>query len=339
MCYNQYISQCHVEEINMFNQEQKQEYINQQEEYNTTALTNYFKRLSKAEAYHNKDLADMNYEEIKSTLTSLNIRGVESRGHLVTLMKKYISWTITNGKTQNTINHINNIRPEDISSRKAMQTQMIRDPEQIRHILNTVYNPDYYRLPNRACRDRLILWLLYCGVSVDEMPLLRKTDINVANKKVNLPENKFAEINDEVINLWEQHTEHTCIEKRGAYNEKDIYYYEMVDNEYLFRILAGMKTNNNKLISKSMIVSTVVKIFKEYNKMTSLDILVSPISMKISGIFYKLHLEERTGTEITPEVLNRYFNVDYSSPYDLSVKMRKWRIDYEDWKLAFGFDI
>lgn len=324
----------------MYNEKQKQEYIDK-EELNTVALTNYFKRLSKIEESYGKDIADMNAEELTAALSSLNIRSVISRGHFLTLMRKYIHWAVLSGKTHNEMNHINDIKPENIGTKYAIQTKMLRDPEQVRHILNTVYNPDFCVLPNRACRDKLIFWLLYCGLTTSEIQLLKKTDIDTTNKLVSRHEkrNEFVEVNNEVIELWKRHAKHTYIEKRGSYNENDIYFCELVDNDFLFRPLASKKVCSIKQITESLIFATVNNIYKEYDKMTSAKISVSPSSMRISGIFYKLYLEERSGKEITPEVINRYFNVEYSSAYDLSVKMRKYCIDFMDWKLAFGFQI
>jgi hypothetical protein len=67
---------------------------------------------------------------------------------------------------------------------------------------------------------------------------------------------------------------------------------------------------------------------------------IPPVAVRninTSGIFYKLYLSEKEGNEITPEVLAKFFRTNYDENSRLKNITRKWAIDFEDWKVAFGY--
>lgn len=321
----------------MFNENQKQEYI-VYESANGDSLKRYFVRIEPKEKEYNKDIADMNIDELEDTVLYLGIRREDSIGHALSLMRGYINWAILNGKTAND-SHINKIKPSKLTSKDAIIGQMLRSPEQVAYILDTVYNPNYYNQPSRATQNRLVFWLLYFGMKIDSLPYLKKTDIDYDNKTVKNPVNldMFYEINDEVISLWKCQMTQTHIEKVSAHDKSNICYCEIIESDFLFHPIKNNKLNDDRMYNLSSLVYIVISIFDEYSKQTSSRLRVSPSNINLSGIFYKLYLRELNRETITPEVLSDALRLTSTNNNSLRLAMRKYYNDYTDWKEAFNF--
>lgn len=317
----------------MYNSDQKEEYI-KYESKNEQSLTNYFKRIFENEKEYGKDIADMDEDELKSTLISLNIRREESRNHMLSLMRGYINWAKFSNKTNNN-SSINNITPDVISSDNAIITQMLKSPKQVEHIINNSIKEDYYSQENRDSRDQLVLWLLYSGMTIEELQSLKKNDIDYVNKKVKTKDDIY-QVNDKILALCEKCSNIKYLEKTGTKSKSGIINYDLLDNEYLFRPIAGQKLRD-PMCKQTIFIAIIQKIFNNYYELTGEYIRVSPLNIKLSGIFYQLYEQEQMGTKITSEILAKYLKIEYSSKKELLIKIRKWKIDYDDWKLAFGY--
>lgn len=320
----------------MYNEQQKQEYI-EYDSLNAQCIRFYFERIGEIELLYQKDIADMSVKELVTTLSSLNVRTISSRRHLISIVKGYIEWAIHNRKTNND-NKIENIKPDDIGSQYAITTQMLKSPEQVEEILNVAYVKGYSDKENRAVRDKLIYWLLYSGMTIEELELLKKTDIDYEKKTIISPifENIAYDIDDNIMSLWEKCCKITHIEKihGGSYSIANC---KLVESDYLFRPVAG-QTVEEKSFGKGSIVPIIYKIYNIYFEETGNYIKVSPINIKISGIYYKLYLLEKEGTKITSNIIIKYFNITgYKTKKVLLAKVRKYVVDYANWKEGFGY--
>lgn len=315
----------------MYNSSQKEEYI-AHEMINATTIRQYFLRISPIESLFEKDIADMNVEELKAALTSLNVRSLLGRRHLLNIMRGYVGWAIYNKKTANE-NKIDNIKPEDISSNYAVRTQMLKSPEQVENILNIVAEKDYDGEPNREIRDRLVYWLLYSGMNLEELNLLKKTDINFETKTVVSPVNseKVYEINDTIAELWKEFASIFYIEDaRGRTNE-------LVDSDYLFRPLVRKNMENTRTFGVIQLGGITKNISKKYYEITGEYIMISPMNIQISGNFYRLYLLEESGIDITADVIIKYIGITLEDHTQKIKMVYRYRKDYENWKEAFGY--
>lgn len=321
----------------IYNEQQKQEYI-EFESVNSKTLTNYFKRIAAKEQEYGKDIADMNYEEAKDTITSLNIRREETRGQVISLFRGYVNWAQLNGKTNNS-NILNMITAESIDSKDIIQNRMIRNPEQLQEILDN--SLDYVNYENRAKRDSLLFWLLYSGLTVEEVKFLKKDSLNREDKIVTTTDGRKCSVYDTVLMLWDGCCKMTYIEKGNGQmknsrarsnNISEYIKYDLVDSDYLFRAVAWNNTNDKEPMSTATLLSIVAKVFQDIE-----GVRISPTNIRNSGICYKLYLLEKDGVEITPEIVAEYFGIEYEDRPHLMLNTRRWRIDYEDWKLAFDY--
>jgi len=316
----------------MYNPEQKQEYIDSEtNEKIRASLKRYFVRVESGETKYDKDIANMSFDELKETIESLGIRREESRGHLLSLLRGYVNWAVLNGKANNSV-AINSITAESIDSQELIRKTMIKDPEHLKLVLDSAMDREDYA--NRSMRDELIFWLLYCGMTLEEILPLKKNDLNAEKKTITLENERYYDANDEVLRLWPHVSNITFIEKKnGKGNVEEYTEYELVDNDYLFRSIRGSKADESRKCSISMFRSILLNALKGKDK------TIPARNIKYSGIFYKIYLLESSGTKITPDIIAKHFWIDSKSKSDLLMKTRKWRIDYDDWKSAFGYNI
>ena len=324
---------------NLYNEKDKKEYI-EFENKNPDALRRYFQRICEKENEYKKDIYEMSKEELMDTIISLNIRRSDSRSHFISLMRGYITWARLYEKIKTDSLPIDNITPEMISSHDIIKTQMLKNPEQLQEILNN--NLDFIDYENRSKRDSLIFWLLYNGLDLEEIQILKKDNLNSKNKIITTKSGKTIEVDGKIFELWNYCSQMRYVEKKNSkaiyaarkFNTEEYTKLELVENDYLFRPPTRAKVTNDTIPLTSL-RTCIYNLFQDESDDESSDIKISPSNIRNSGIFFKLYSLELNGTEITSKIIAKHFNIDYENTLELQLKTRKWRIDYDDWKNAF----
>jgi len=318
----------------MFNDKQKQEYIDF-EATNEGALKRYFVRIAPKEDEYSKDIIEMKLDEALDSLKSLKIRREESRGHLLSLLRGYRNWAFTNGKTKNK-DVIGIITPESIGTDDAVKESMIGSPEHLQLIFDDPLDYEYYE--NKSKMSELLLRLLYEGMTLEEIRALKKTDISGANMIKTIHSAEFI-VSDDIARLWKQCAEMDHYEKKNGRstfsNKKDVNeytQYALVESVYLFRTIASSKSYPNTMMTLDSLRKIILAVFSACEKKT-----IPARNINYSGIFYKFLQTERAGKAVTPDTIAQYFRIPYNEQSNLHTMTRKWRIDYEDWKIAFGY--
>ena len=321
--------------VGMFNSEQKQNYIDS-DKANKDALRRYFLRLAPKEKDYAKDIYEMTQAELIDTLKSLNIRREDTRGHLLSLLRGYVDWARFKGLPGcQTIIHL--LSPESISSDDIINNTMIKDPDHLQEILND--GLDYENYENRSKITSLLFKLLYQGLDLDQIRNLQKDDLDYATNMVKLADGSLYEVDAHIAPLWEECAAITFIEKRNgradtAKSSKSVEFikYDLADNNYLIRTIAGDKGDTNMPCSLNQLRKMISRVFMANEAKT-----IPARNINYSGIFYKLYMHEKAGNEITPQLIAEKFFVKYETRTELLANTRKWRIDFEDWRIAFGY--
>ena len=324
----------------LYNEEDKKEYI-EFERKNSDAVRRYFQRIYEKENEYKKDIYDMNRDELFDTITSLNIRREESRSHLISLLRGYITWAKLYGKTKNE-SHINNITPESINSRETIKIQMLKNPGHLQEILDKSLN--FIDYENRSKRDLLIFWLLYIGLELEEIQSLKKDSLNYESKIITVKSDKKIKADDKIAELWEHCVKMEYLEKKNSramyasrkFNVSEYTRQYLAENNYLIRPVSRKKDTND-CIPMATLRASMYSVFQDDSDDGKNTFKISPSNIRNSGIFYRLYMLESSGVEITPVVIAENFYIDYRNKSELLIKTRKWRIDYEDWKHAFDY--
>jgi len=323
-----------MSEMMMFNGEQKQKYMDS-DKTNKDSLRRYFIRLAPKENELSKDIYEMSQGELISTLKSLSIRREETRGHLLSLLRSYIDWARFNG-VDGCQSHIHMLTPGSISSNEAIVNTMIKDPEHLQQILDD--GQDYINYENRSKITTLLFRLLYQGIDLNEIRSLKKDSFDYDSNVVRLSDERLFMVDDSIATLWKECAELTFIEKKNGRAEvskssstSEYIKYSLVDNKYLFRAIAGDKGDTNDPCSLNTFRKMISRVFIA-NETKS----IPARNINYSGVFYKLYMHEKSGNHVSPELIAEKFSVKYTNRNELLANTRKWRIDYEDWKIAFN---
>jgi integrase len=320
---------------NIYNENLKQQYM-EFDGANADSIKRYFVRIASKEFDYSKDIVEMTQDELIDTFKSLNIRREESRGHFLSLIKSYVNWAILNDKTQNG-NAIARITPESIGTEEAVKDNMIKSPEHLQEILDDALDRENYENKSKMCD--LLFWLLYQGIRLEEIQALKKDSIDFNTNTVTTILGTEFSLSDDIARLWKECATITYYEKKNgksqyakSSNVSEYVKYDLVDNKYLFRSIVGNKVNTNTMMNFNQLRKLIAYVFDACEKKT-----IPARNINYSGIFYKLYLLEKEGHSITPEIIAKYFRIKYNASSNLPTVTRKWRIDFEDWKLAFDY--
>ena len=320
----------------MYNEKQKQEYVDL-EGTNEDHLKRYFVRIAPKEKEYAKDITEMSLPELKDTLMSLNIRRYDSRSALLSVLRGYVNWAILNKKTNNA-SVIDKLTPESIGTGEVVQENMIGSPEHLQELFDTAL--DYENYENKSAMSELLIRLLYEGMTLEEIQSLKKADLDFDGKKVQTVLGTVFHLNDDIAILWRKCSKITSYEKKNsramlAKNTKNVeeyVNYELIDNKYLFRTIVTNKNDPISMITLDSLRKTLLAVFTAAERKT-----IPARNINYSGIFYKLLQLEKEGNVITQEVIAKHFRITYNEHSNLPALTRKWRVDYNDWKLAFGY--
>ena len=320
----------------MFNEVLKKEYLGTEvSESNRDALTRYFLRISSKEKEHGKDIVQMPLEQLLDTLKSLDIRREETRGHLLSLLRGYYNWVKLNKSDIEIEDAFDTINPSSFGTSDSVRNSMVRDPRHLQEILSDGLDRENYE--NRSIVVELLFWLIYYGIPFEKINLLEKEHIDFETNTVHVGDEKY-QVSEKIAALWRNVIEIKHIEKRNGRATESNSSFTMgfsdcalMDNIYLFRPIVGNKGDSKTPCSSNTLRKMYSSVFEGAERK------IIPIrNIYYSGMFYRLYLREINGDEITPETLAMCFGVKYNSPMDMNVKTRKWRTDYEDWKVAFS---
>ena len=321
----------------MYNEEQKQEYI-EHESVNEKGVTNYFKRLYPFEEELQKDFASMNRDEIIYTLSSLvGAEKETSRGHCLSLMKNYVRWAAQMGKIDNA-DDIEDVAPENLLSIEALKRSLFASPDYVREILGKAFIEGYFEKHNKANRIKLVVWLLYQGLTPIEIVNLKKKDLDLRDNTISVfGENDSHMVNvtyDEISVLWESVAEENTLERGGAAAHAP---YQLENSDYLIRpVIKAGKSFKGK-VEPYIVNGFISDLCKKYKENTEEDIDITPYNIVYSGMYYHLHMLERSGVVITPLAMMDYLGIERTQKNRESSAVNGYSKDYENWKLAFGY--
>ena len=310
--------------IPFYNEKQKKEYVIQ-EQQNAVSLRGYFRRVAEKEYEYQKDLAEMDEAELRDTFASLRIRRVETLSNMLSLMRGYVRWARFTKRISGS-SPIDSIVPVSLVVEETVASQMVKSPEHFNEIVEKGVEAEIGYKNNRINLTRLVMWLLYSGLEIAQLRTLKKTDIDYENKTV-----LGTPVFDKVVPLWDTCKVITSIEKHGTRAREGTIEYKLLENDNMFRPIAGNKSDPHALLNGSHFHAIVSNVAKEYK-----NIRLTALTIKNSGIFYRLLEQEKAGSEKLLVNIAKWYNIEYADDSELAVKTRKWRIDYEEWKIAFG---
>ena len=309
----------------VFNENQKNRYLEFDKKYYKEMLR-LFKNLAPMEEKLNKDVAKMSPNEYRDTIQALDITWKSTIGQTLSMVARYIDWAFSNGLTD-TVLQAETITAETIDNMSAISRKTLENPESLQKMIDVTFTAG---ATNKKYRDSLLVWLMYFGVTFDEVCNIKKTDVDYERKKVITGLGKEYLLPDDVIYLCHRVSEMDCVEYMSSLRTM-----KLTDNDYLFRGVLGRQGNTTEPLIAVVARNYVSKIFQNYSEHTGEEYFIPPANIRLSGLFYNVYTLEKGG-----QVINKEFFQDYLKKieFDESVtdySARDYYLNYVDWKAAF----
>lgn len=148
-----------------------------------------------------KDMYDFNTGELKQVLLNANKSTVNSVRAFASMMKKYIDWAIRIGLTNSNINPMDMFTTKDYRECIDKSRKLFISEGELIEIEDQLVN----------YQDKVILRLLFEGVNgyeVSELTNLKKYDVDYANKRLRLYDDKngerFIAVSDRCLDIIER---------------------------------------------------------------------------------------------------------------------------------------
>lgn len=318
----------------LFNEEQKKEFFESLPNYSNKRIKRNYENLfyitSKYEFMLQKDFCNMNIPEVKMVVVSIGFLSAASLYTTISMMRDYNNWCVANGKTNNE-NSLLKLQSSDFDLSFAIQSKLLKSPEQLIEILEKAYNNDEIAYQKQS---KLIALLLYFSFNVDEIRHLTVADIEIyRNSAVNFSDN--SEQFEMIINLMQECSKlYEIRSNNGRGGAEKINY--LIESEYILRSKTNVKSHPKGILSYSVILDRIRDINMQYSQNTGTLIELSVDRISRSGKFYRIYQQEQQGQEISMELICQIFGMTYKNIITVRNEVSKKIKDYKNWKKAFG---
>jgi hypothetical protein len=317
----------------MYNENQKLQFINSlnEDEKGKESYKILFKKLyNKAESDFDKDISEMNYDELKISIASLGSRDIKSIAWNISRLKQYVDWCIINGKTNILENHLALISASEIDNSYVFEREMLKSPEHLADVLDVVYPPvEELHFMNMY---RIYFWLLYEGFTNEEAVILRRDEVNLEDNIIKTS-NKTITPSPIFKYLLQITVPSNQLMKR---TKKEKLFFDLCDSPYLLRLLK--ETN---VLRAKQFGAKITTFNKKYKEETGQYIKLSPIRVYESGLFYRWYQLEKENISIS---FSEYVEMDIENKeyalkkeYVATQKAKDIELAYNMWKKAFGY--
>ena len=171
----------------MYNDKMKKDFLNTLANENSyKAYIRIFQGIEDLESTFNKDICEMNTDEI---LTVLDLKTGAKAGNLIqtmSLLKSYVDWCLQNGKIVGE-NNFEKIDFSEVNQSRSLLVQYLKDEEEFERMCSEVYKitSDYNDGVEKP--NELLVRLMFLELEPEEIMNLKKTDVDYENMIIHSP--------------------------------------------------------------------------------------------------------------------------------------------------------
>lgn len=312
----------------MYNEQWKRKFINSftNSAGSATTYERLFNRFESREKELDKDLACMSEEEIRVALNSVTGLSTASTTRSIVILRAYVSWCIKN-RMKCVSDVLLSLYP-DTSER--MTQKMYASPEALNDAMNTVFSPVEDKTVHNIYR--CYMWLCYMGLSIREIELLKKSQVDFSRSTVEFGMYGYK-IYMEAIQTFE-----SCVKQKSFVSFHPRYPYKPVVKQRVLSELLLSRTDNSVSVPE---LNKLISAVKGADGLPH-----SHRNLYRSGVFHRMLMRERAGfpVDFAEEAMKAIYD-DRSDANDCGDKERLTRItnqlrrvlekDYCVWKNAF----
>lgn len=324
----------------MYNAEMKNAFLGTIANDNSyKAYVRIFNAVEDMETGFNKDVCEMNVDEI---FTVLDLKtGTRSNNiiHVMSLLRTYIDWCIQNGKVVGE-NNLDKIDFKDIDQSRTIKLRYLKDEAEFEEMCSVVYKRDAFYNETSEMQKELIVRLCFLGLDNEEIVTLKKTDVDVENgilKSPLYPDIEYK-VDRKIIDLCVYCIEQEEFMYSAPSKGTEMRYERLCNNDYVIRPRIG--TLRGKDEDSPMNVTNIPRrtntFFKDYYEATEIYKELSPNRLRESGMLIQIHKSDNPeyfiDTAVKTEILLKNPKISQAK---LKERIRNIKHLYSVWSNAF----
>jgi hypothetical protein len=304
----------------MYNNERKEEYISSLPNYENKETNEririLFQKLEPHEEDEQKDLCDMSLGEAKQSIEMLGLTSMSTKMQTISHLRKYVQWCILKGYAKTKENRIDLILAKDLDDITFVKSKFFGSLEQLQKFIDSVFTDEQVMY-------KAMCYLLWIGYSENELPNIKKTDVNFSNNSICHNGKTFKNIPKNIMDLFKE-----CINVKTIFTTNKTQKYN--DTQYLLRSLENKKTKTDKIVI-AYIKTIISDNSKDYRKNENEKLYITSKRIWESGCYYRIYEYEKNGGEVK-DILVKEFDI---VPDQYKLKGFRKTNDYINWKRAF----
>lgn len=323
----------------MYNADVKERFI--KESYNegseiAEACATLFRLTESYERNADIDLCAMSEEQLAPIFKRISTLRTGGSRLRVRILQNYAKWCL--GHNINGANDI--ILGMKASSDDKMRSRMVSSPLKMQEYLNAAFDPEDAQYPHTDIVFRCAAWLIYGGMSLDDVPFVKSSDVNMGKRIVTYngieyPIYREGELSVGVCanftQFWYVNPQYG-IYANGAMRDR------VIGNE----LVRGIQGVPKAQVIRCRLSDAGNKIEKEGRLKTRMNVY----SIGLSGLFYRMLEREIAGVPVDfRDVADEFMSgksYSYNSPGNNRARSmhrsklaQKYRDDYSRWKEIF----
>lgn len=312
----------------MYNEDWKCQFINQHtEDLNTRNLCiSLFNAVEEQEEKWGADICTMSSMDVKPFIEKLVTNRKVTIDQRIRIFRAYAKWCIDKGYPD----ACDGLLTVPITGYEKIRTRLVMGPEHLQKCLNDICRPD--TIDSTDNTFRVICWLIFNGVSDDDLAQIKTTDVNLNNMTYKYHASDHP-IYPEAIRAFKSCVFSTKFSTKGNTPQDAFRFRNRVDGDILIRGVKGVPS-----------IKTIrVEFSRRRPENGEGTMMLSIERIRTSGRFYRWYMQERMGIRpeiekyVTEDFLSREHNIkdEKSLRRLINASIRVTKKDYNSWKIAF----
>lgn len=314
--------------VTMYNEDWKCKFISEYtgEVYTQNLCVSLFNALADQEEKWGADICTMSSMDVKPYVENLVTSKRATIDQRIRVLKAYAKWCIDKGYP----GACDGLLTVPITGYEQIRTRLVMGPEHLQKCLDDICRPDTIDSTDNAFR--VICWLIFNGVSDDDLDKIKASDVNFHNFTYKYHASDHP-IYPEAVRAFKSCVFSTEFSMRGNTPQDASHFRNRVDGDILIRGIKGVPSIKAIRVDFSR--------RKPENGEKTMRLSIERI--RTSGRFYRWYMQERMGIRpeiekyVTEDIMSREHNVSDDSYLRklINASIRDTIDDYNSWKIAF----
>lgn len=279
----------------------------------------------KIESAFTKDLCEVNIDELAAGLSDMNLTSFSQVNACVSAFREYVEWCYEKGYRCPAYQWISVCKNKEIVDKvhieKASKRNFVSGPEDLEKIIKVACN-----FPHVNATGAVLMLLVWLGIPLERVLTLKQDEVSVQDGTVTVSGKQYSLPQTLAGMIREYHFIDTIYSVGGRpFAAAPTTYYI----KRFFRAknnsvnTDGLAKEADQPLDIRSARNTLRKIILLYNEQTGEDRRLTELSLKNSGMMWRLKEMEVSGTRITPSLISEVCGTENPTTTNSYVKLYK----------------